>query len=80
MKKIILGVLCIASQITFAAELFTLNLGKNEKLEGSFSIVNSKNETTHLLFINNSEAKKYVIKPFLVSENNAVFEMQNVIF
>jgi hypothetical protein len=79
MEKIIFSILFIVSQITFGAEIFTLNLGKNEKLEGSFSIVNNKNETTHLLFIKNSETKKYIIKPFLFSENNVVSEIQNVI-
>lgn len=78
MKKIVLLIAFFVFQKGFCTEIFSINLAKNEKLEGSFSVANTKNETTHFLFIKNSDTKKYVIKPFFLSENKTVKELESV--
>lgn len=78
MRNIFLFVFFLVFKSSFCSEIFTINLSKNEKLEGSFSVANNKKETTHFLFIKNTDTKKYIIKSYFLSENKTIKEIESI--
>ena len=79
MKKLLLVLTFFIFQITFSASIFTYKLNRNEKLEGDYSVSINKNKSCHFLFIKNSTTKKFVIKSFLMNENQKVTSLEDLI-
>jgi hypothetical protein len=79
MKKILLLVLFISVQLSYATELFSYKLNENEKLEGNFSIVVNLKETCHFLFIKNTELKKYIVRPYFLSSERKIKQLDDVV-
>lgn len=79
MKKSIIILFCVLFQNVFATTIFSYKLNKNEKLEGNYSVTLNKKETCHLLFLKNTDSKKYLVKSFIMDENRKVTAMNDVI-
>lgn len=81
MKKIFILILFfIEIQSCYSIDLFNIQLDKNEKLEGTYSVKISNNQTSHFLIVKNSNTKKYSLKPFLFDSNKNIKELDEVIF
>ena len=77
MKKLFVFILFLSIYNSFAFDLYSVKLSKNEKLEGTFSINVSNNQSVHLLFIKDSETKKFVIKPLFLNQTKVVKELES---
>lgn len=69
MKKLVLLTLCLFLQSAFSTELLKIKVGKNQKIEGTFSAELSENSTLHFILTKNTDSKKYEIIPVFVDSN-----------
>ena len=72
MKKTLVLLFIFIIQSTWASEVFKIDLAKNEKLEGTFSMVTNKTESAHFLFVKNTVTDKYDIRPYFFSADKKV--------
>jgi hypothetical protein len=76
MKKIFLFFTFFVIQNSFSSEIYKINLAKNEKLEGTFSIVTNKTESVHFLFIKNTSTNKFELRPYFFSANKTIKQLE----
>jgi len=62
---------------SFSNELLKIQLGNEEKLEGTYSAEFVSNKTIHVALIQNTATGKFLFSPYLVDENNKVLKLES---
>lgn len=78
MKRIVTIWFMLLMQFGFAADLFSVKLSENQKLESTYSMILKNDKSAHFLMIKNTDSKNFVTRIFVVDENKKTKELEAI--
>lgn len=80
MRKIFFAFVFLIFQHAFSTDIFNVQLNENEKLEETKSIVLNRVISIHFLFIKNNATKRHLIRPFFLTPNKKIIQLEDAVF